>query len=75
MNSTSDSLEPSSWKPREVDPSSTTLQLGLQLFQSELGTAWGPLLAMNTLALVPVAVLFLIAQRAITETFARSGIQ
>jgi ABC-type glycerol-3-phosphate transport system permease component len=55
--------------------SSTTLQLGLQLFQSELGTAWGPLLAMNTLALVPVAVLFLVAQRAITDAFVRSGIQ
>jgi ABC-type glycerol-3-phosphate transport system permease component len=54
---------------------STTLQLGLQLFQSELGTAWGPLLAMNTLALVPVAVLFLVAQRAITDAFVRSGIQ
>lgn len=54
---------------------STTLQLGLQLFQSELGTAWGPLLAMNTLALVPVAVLFLAAQRAITDAFVRSGIQ
>lgn len=54
---------------------STTLQLGLQLFQSEVGTAWGPLLAMNTLALVPVAVLFLLGQRAITDAFVRSGIR
>ena len=53
----------------------TTLQVGLQIFQSDSATAWGPLLAMNTLALVPVALLFLIAQRWIADAYVRSGVR
>lgn len=55
--------------------SSMTLQLGLQTFQSERGTDWGALLAMNSLAMLPVALLFLLAQRRITDAFVRSGIR
>lgn len=44
-------------------------------FRSKQGTAWGPLLAMNALALMPVGPLFHIAQRWITDAFVRSGMR
>jgi len=40
-----------------------TLPVGLAMLSSELGTDWPTLLASATMATLPVALLFLVAQR------------
>ncbi len=51
-----------------------TLALGLQSFQSQLGgTPWHHLMAASTLVVLPVMVLFFLAQRAFVEGIATTG--
>jgi len=55
--------------------SSTTIQVGLQVFLQENSNAWGALMAASVLSLMPVLVLYVLAQRQIIAAFVRSGIQ
>ena len=51
-----------------------TLALGLQSFQSQQGgTAWHQLMAASTLVVLPVIVLFFLAQRSFIEGIATTG--
>ena len=51
-----------------------TLALGLQSFQSQNGgTAWHQLMAASTLVILPVMVLFFLAQRSFIEGIATTG--
>jgi multiple sugar transport system permease protein len=51
-----------------------TLALGLQSFQSQAGgTAWHQLMAASTLVVLPVVVLFFLAQRTFIEGIAATG--
>jgi sn-glycerol 3-phosphate transport system permease protein len=57
------------------DLSSTTIQVGLQVFLQENSNAWGALMAASILSLLPVLALYAAAQRQIIAAFVRSGIQ
>ncbi|MGA8114828.1 MAG: carbohydrate ABC transporter permease [Actinocatenispora sp.] len=53
-----------------------TVPLGLRLFLDSTGeSAWGPMLAMSTLALVPALVLFATFQRLIVDGIATTGLK
>lgn len=56
------------------DDAHRTVQVGLQAFQGEQGTTWGPLMAAATMASVPVLAVYAVAQRRIVDGFVRSGI-
>ncbi|MGH2343700.1 MAG: carbohydrate ABC transporter permease [Chloroflexota bacterium] len=57
------------------DPSTYTLSLGLQLFQSAHTTAWGPLMAASTLFMLPVIVLFALAQKTFISGITLGGLK
>jgi multiple sugar transport system permease protein len=53
-----------------------TVSLGLRLFLDAVGvSSWGPMLAMSSLALLPVFVLFLLFQRLLVEGIATTGMK
>ena len=57
-----------------VEQKDYTLVLGLQSFQSQHGgTAWHQLMAASTLVVLPVVVLFFLAQRSFIEGIATTG--
>jgi ABC-type glycerol-3-phosphate transport system permease component len=51
-----------------------TVQVGLRIFETEQGTAWGPLMAAATLVAAPLVVAYAFAQRRVTDAFLRSGL-
>jgi sn-glycerol 3-phosphate transport system permease protein len=51
------------------------IQVGLQLFLQAEGNAWGPLMAAATMSMLPVFILYFLAQRQIMEAFVRSGVR
>jgi multiple sugar transport system permease protein len=51
-----------------------TLQLGLSTFQGAHSTAWTLLMAGNVLAVVPMLLVFLLAQRQFIESIASAGV-
>jgi multiple sugar transport system permease protein len=57
------------------DPNTYTLSLGLQLFQSAHATAWGPLMAASTLFMLPVIVLFALAQKTFISGITMGGLK
>ncbi len=56
-------------------PAHTVLQVGLQMFLTDQGNAWGPLMAAATIASVPILAVFLISQRQVMDAFVRSGLK
>jgi multiple sugar transport system permease protein len=56
-------------------PDMRPIQVGLSAFQSEAGSYYNLLMAAATLAILPIVVLFLIAQKQFVEGIARSGIK
>ena len=56
-------------------PSVRPIQVGLATFSSEMGTQYHLLMAAATFAILPVVVLYLIAQRQFTEGIVSSGIK
>lgn len=57
------------------DSSKYTLALGLSQFKGQYTAEWGLLMAASTLVLLPVLVLFFVAQRYFVEGIALSGIK
>ena len=51
------------------------IQVGLSAFQSEAGSYYNLMMAGATLAILPVVILFLVAQKQFVEGIARSGIK
>ncbi len=51
------------------------IQVGLQLFLQAEGNTWGPLMAAATMSMLPVFLLYFLAQRQIMEAFVRSGVR
>lgn len=51
-----------------------TVQVGLRIFETEQGTAWGLLMAAATLVAAPLVVAYALAQRRVTDAFLRSGL-
>jgi ABC-type glycerol-3-phosphate transport system permease component len=52
----------------------SVIQVGLQMFFSQEGTSWGPLMAAATLTSAPIFVFYLILQRRVVDAFVRSGL-
>jgi len=52
-----------------------TVPVGLQLFSSEVGTAYEKLMAASVLAIIPILVLFLFTQKQFIQGVARTGIK
>ena len=56
-------------------PSLRPIQVGLSAFQGEAGSYYNLLMAGATLAILPIVLLFLVAQKQFVEGIARSGIK
>ena len=52
-----------------------TVPVGLQLFSSEVGTAYEKLMAASVMAIIPILVLFLFTQKQFIQGVARTGIK
>ncbi|SHN47298.1 carbohydrate ABC transporter permease [Cryptosporangium aurantiacum] len=63
--------------PLLIAPSAeqSTVQVGLALFQTQEGSAYGPMMAAATLATLPVLLVYLFNQRRVTDAFLQAGIR
>ncbi len=52
-----------------------TVQLGLQVFQSQFTVDWGPLMAATVAVTVPVLILFILCQRYFVQSIATVGLK
>lgn len=58
-----------------TDEAQYTLSLGLQQFQSQMGTEWGLMMAVSTMMTFPIIVLFFFLQRTFIQGITFSGIK
>ena len=56
-------------------PENSVVQIGLQMFITAEGTAWGPLMAASTLASLPILAIYLVLQRQVISSFMKSGLR
>lgn len=56
-------------------PENSVVQIGLQMFMTQEGNLWGPLMAAAALASLPILVIYLVLQRHVIESFMKSGIR
>jgi sn-glycerol 3-phosphate transport system permease protein len=57
------------------DLNHSVIQVGLQLFLTQEGNLWGPLMAAATLSSIPILVIYVLLQRQVIEAFVRSGLK
>lgn len=57
------------------NPDNAVVQIGLQMFLTQEGDQWGPLMAAATLASTPILLLYLFLQKQIIEAFMKSGLR
>src|SRR4051812_25121990 len=53
----------------------SVIQVGLQMFMSQEGDLWGPLMAAASIASLPIFALYLVLQRQVIDAFIRSGLR
>jgi len=53
----------------------SVIQIGIQMFMTQEGNAWGPLMAASTMASLPVLVIYIVLQRQVVQSFMKSGIR
>ena len=53
----------------------SVIQIGIQMFMTAEGNAWGPLMAASTLASLPVLLIYIVLQRQVVQSFMKSGIR
>ena len=53
----------------------SVIQVGLQLFLTQEGDLWGPLMAAATLSSLPIFLLYVLLQRQVIDAFVRSGLK
>lgn len=53
----------------------SVIQIGIQMFMTQEGNQWGPLMAASTLASLPVLVIYVVLQRQVVQSFMKSGIR
>ncbi len=58
-----------------TDPNLYTISLGLNFFKGEYATEFGPLMAVSTLAVLPVIILFFVAQRTFIQGITLTGVK
>jgi len=63
------------WPAVVLRQSNDVLQLGLRSFMGTEGDQWGPMMALASLACLPVLLLYLVLQRHIVNAFVRSGLK
>jgi sn-glycerol 3-phosphate transport system permease protein len=56
-------------------PENTVVQIGIQMFMTSEGTAWGPLMAASTMASIPILLFYVALQRQVIQSFMKSGIR
>jgi len=57
------------------DTSLLVIQVGLSYFLGEAGTRWGPLMAASTLTILPLVIMYIIAQKQFVESQAMTGMK
>ena len=57
------------------DTSLRVIQVGLSYFSSEAGTRWGPLMAASTMTILPLVIMYFLAQQQFVESQAKSGMK
>ncbi|MEU7141837.1 carbohydrate ABC transporter permease [Nocardia sp. NPDC046473] len=63
------------WPAVVLRQGNSVLQLGLRSFMGTEGDQWGPMMALASLACLPVLVMYLLLQRHIVNAFVRSGLK
>ncbi|WP_280404207.1 carbohydrate ABC transporter permease [Nocardia brasiliensis] len=63
------------WPAVVLRRSNSVLQLGLRSFMGTEGDQWGPMMALASLACLPVLLMYLLLQRHIVNAFVRSGLK
>ena len=53
----------------------TVIQIGLQMFMTQEGNLWGPLMAAATMASLPILLVYVLLQRQVIESFMKSGLR
>lgn len=53
----------------------TVIQIGIQMFLTEEGNQWGPLMAVSTLACLPVLLIYVVLQRQVISSFVSAGMK
>jgi ABC-type glycerol-3-phosphate transport system permease component len=53
-------------------PENSVVQIGLQMFMTQEGNLWGPLMAAAALASLPILLIYLVLQRHVIESFMKS---
>jgi sn-glycerol 3-phosphate transport system permease protein len=53
----------------------STIQIGLQMFLSNDGNLWGPLMAAASTASLPILIVYVLLQRQIIDSFVKSGLR
>lgn len=56
-------------------PESAVIQIGLQMFFTQEGNLWGPLMAAASVASLPILVIYIVLQKQIVDSFVRSGLK
>jgi sn-glycerol 3-phosphate transport system permease protein len=56
-------------------PENTVIQIGIQMFMTEQGDLWGPLMAAATMASLPILLLYVVLQRQVVQSFMKSGLR
>ncbi|PKL44810.1 MAG: hypothetical protein CVV41_05440 [Candidatus Riflebacteria bacterium HGW-Riflebacteria-1] len=57
------------------DTNLRVIQVGLSYFSSEAGTRWGPLMAASTMTILPLVIMYFLAQRQFVESQATTGMK
>ncbi|MDV7246738.1 MULTISPECIES: carbohydrate ABC transporter permease [Rhodococcus] len=63
------------WPAVVLQRSNAVVQLGLRSFMGTEGNDWGPMMAVASLACLPVFALYVVLQRHIVNAFVRSGLK
>ena len=56
-------------------PENSVIQIGIQMFMTEEGTIWGPLMAASTMASLPILLIYIVLQRQVVQSFVKSGMR
>lgn len=57
------------------DTNLRVIQVGLSYFSTEAGTRWGPLMAASTMTILPLVIMYFLAQKQFVESQATSGMK
>ena len=57
------------------DTNLRVIQVGLSYFSSEAGTNWGPLMAASTVTILPLVIMYFVAQKQFVESQAMTGMK